>query len=82
MNWIQKHGDMLTVLAVIGAVFVWMDGKFDKVDDKFESVHCQFVSLEKDLSEIRHELAIMKTVLIMKQILPNELAKESPENGK
>lgn len=62
MNWFRKHADTLAIIGTFCAAFVWIDGKFDKIDGRF-------TAMERDM-------AIIKTVLIMKQIMPCELAKE------
>lgn len=62
MDWFKKHADTIAILATFCAAFVWIDGKFDRIDDKF-------TVLEKDVT-------IIKTVLIMKQIMPCELAEK------
>jgi len=65
MDWAKKHVDTVIVLGAIFSSFMWMNGKFDSVDRKF-------AELEKDL-------AIIKTVLVMKNIMPCELAKDPVE---
>ena len=62
MEWFKKHTDTVIILGGILASVFWMNGKFSEVDKRFSD-------LEKDA-------AIIKTVLIMKQIMPPELAKE------
>jgi hypothetical protein len=60
MDFLKKHVDTVVVLGgIIGAV-LWMNGKFNKV--------------EQDIALLNKEIAIMKTVLIMKNIMPQELA--------
>jgi len=60
MKWLKEHADsVVTVATILGAV-VWMNGKFTDMGHRF-------ANLEK-------EMAIIKTVLIMKEILPRELA--------
>lgn len=60
MDWFKKHTDTVMVLTAILGATMWMNGKFNDIDNKF-------ASLEK-------EMAIMKTVLIMKDLMPTELA--------
>lgn len=62
MDWFKQHADTIAILAMFCAMFVWIDGKFDRIDDRF-------VSIERDV-------AIIKTVLLMKQIMPCELAEK------
>lgn len=61
MDMFKKHVDTVIILTAFAASLLWMNGKFNEVDKKFSEVH--------------KELAIMKTVLIMKEIMPIELAK-------
>lgn len=63
MEWIKKHVDTVIILTAFGSSILWMNSNFNKVDKQF--------------SEIHQELAIIKTVLIMKNIMPIELAKQS-----
>jgi hypothetical protein len=65
MDWFKKHVDMVTVVSAIIFSMVWMNTKFNDVDKRFNE-------LEKDI-------AVIKTVLIMKNIMPIEFAK-SEEN--
>ena len=67
MDWFKKHTDTVIVLGAILSSVMWMNGKFNEIDSRFSA-------LEKDV-------AVMKTVLFMKGILPTELAvqvKEKP----
>ena len=65
MNWFTKHVDAVLVIGAIIASMLWMNTKFNEVDKHFTCV-------EK-------EIAIMKTVMIMKNIMPSELAKTEVE---
>lgn len=60
MEWFKKHVDTLIILSAILSTVFWMNGKFDDVNDRFNQI-------EKDM-------AIIKTVLVMKNIMPPELA--------
>lgn len=60
MDWMKKHVDTVMILTAFGACLLWMNGKFNEVDRQFAEVH--------------QELAVMKTVLIMKNIMPADLA--------
>jgi hypothetical protein len=65
MDWIKKHVDTVIILAAFGFAILWMN--------------CRFNELDKQFSEIHQELAVMKTVLIMKNIMPIELASKNKE---
>lgn len=60
MEWFKKHADTVTVLGGILLAVLWMNGKFSDVNQRFST-------LEK-------EIAVIKTVLIMKEIMPKEYA--------
>ncbi len=60
MEWMKKHVDTVIILTAFAGCLLWMNGKFNEVDRQFSEVH--------------QELAVMKTVLIMKNIMPVELA--------
>jgi hypothetical protein len=60
-NFFIKHADTLSILSSIVIAMCWMNGKFTDVNNQFHLI-------EKDL-------AVMKAVLITKDIMPKELAK-------
>lgn len=60
-NWLKKHIDTIIILGAFASCMLWMNGKFNAVD-------AQFAKVEQDL-------AVVKTVLIMKNIMPSELCK-------
>ena len=60
MDW-KKHVDMFIIISSIFVMATWMSNKFSKIDERF--------------SKIEQDLAVIKTVLVMKNILPTELAK-------
>lgn len=66
MEWFKKHSDALMVIATIIGSMLWMNGKFNEVDR-------QFAAVEK-------EITIIKTVLLLKNILPAELAQKEKED--
>ena len=62
MEWFTKHIDaFMTIGAVVGAV-LWMNGEFN--------------DLKRDMADLRTDMAVVKTVLIMKKVLPPELAQK------
>ena len=60
MEWFKKHVDTAIILTAFGASILWMNGKFNDVDKRFNDI-------EKDI-------VMIKTVLIMKDIMPTKLA--------
>ncbi len=65
MEWIKKHTDTVIIVTAIASSMLWMNGKFNDIDKQF--------------SEIEKEIAIIKTVLVMRNILPAELANHQEE---
>ncbi len=66
MDWIKKHVDTVIVLGGLLSCVLWMNGRFNEVDSRFSA-------LEKDV-------AIIKTVLVMKNIMPCEMAQKIKSN--
>lgn len=60
MEWFKKHVDTVIVLGAILSSVLWMNGKFADIDKRF--------------SDVERDMAVIKTVLIMKNIMPSELA--------
>ena len=60
MEWFKKHTDAVIVLGGIIASMLWMNGKFNDI--------------EKEMAIIKTEVAVIKAVMIMKNIMPSELA--------
>jgi len=60
MEWFKKHTDTVIILAAFAASVLWMSGKFNDI--------------EKEINNLKTDIAIMKTVLIMQKIMPVELA--------
>lgn len=79
MDFFKKHTDTVTILAAFAAAMMWMNGKFNDVDNRFAHVEKEMAIIKCEMSiikcEFEKEMAIIKTVLIIKQIMPNELAK-------
>lgn len=60
MEWFKKHVDTVIVLGGILVAVLWMNGKFNDIDKKF--------------GEVEKDITVVKTILIMKNIMPTELA--------
>jgi hypothetical protein len=60
MDLIKKHVDTVIVLGGILSAVLWMNNRFN--------------NLEKEMGELKTDMAVMKTVLIMKNVMPKELA--------
>jgi hypothetical protein len=86
-DWIKKHADTVAVIASLLGCVLWMNTKFNAIDDKFHAVDLKFSHVEKEIYFIKHEvdlrfsqiekeIVIIKTVLLMQKILPSELVKQ------
>ncbi len=73
MDWIKKHTDTIAVLGAILSSVIWMNHQFREVDNRFSRMEKE---VDAKFSQIEKDLAVIKTVLIMKEIMPNELAVE------
>lgn len=60
MEWFKKHADTVTILSAFAISILWMNGRFNEVDRRF--------------NEIEKDITMIKTVLIMKNIMPTDLA--------
>jgi hypothetical protein len=66
-NFFKKHIDTIVILTAFASSVLWMNSKFNEIDSRFSAV-------EKDI-------AVMKAVLLMKNILPAELAHKVPDES-
>lgn len=76
MELIKKHVDTVVVLGAILSSVLWMNGKFNSVDHQFAEIEKQIALTRADFEK---EISIIKTVMIMKNIMPSELANNKPE---
>jgi len=67
MDWFKKHTDTVLILSAIFSSFLWMNGQFNDI--------------RKDMASLKEEVFIMKTVLIMRGIMPQALA-QTPQPPK
>ena len=61
--WLKKHIDTFIVIGVLSSIMFYFHSN---VSGNFKNIDARFNKIEKDL-------AIIKTVLVMKGILPKEL---------
>lgn len=64
MEWLKKHADTVIILGAVASSVLWMNGKFNDIQNE---VHC----IEKDV-------AVIKTVLIMRNLMPSDMATCDP----
>ncbi len=60
MDTLKKHIDTIIILTAFASALLWINGKFN--------------DLEKEIYCVKTEVAILKTVMVMKNIMPVELA--------
>lgn len=60
MDWFKKHVDTCIILGAFGASILWMNGKFNDV--------------EKEIGNLKTDTAVIKAVLILRNVMPPELA--------
>jgi hypothetical protein len=60
MEWFRKHSDTVAILSGVLGSFIWMNAQLN--------------DLKKDLVSIEKDIVMIKTVMLMKNILPQELA--------
>lgn len=58
-EWMKKHIDTIFILGGILGSVLWMNGKINQ--------------LQQDMSSMKTDIAVVKTVLVMKEIMPKEL---------
>lgn len=64
MDLLKKHVDTVVILSAFAASVLWMNKQFNEVDGRF--------------AKIDQDLAVIKTVLIVKKIMPTDLATNEP----
>ena len=69
MDWFKKHVDTVMVLGSILTAVFWMNTKFNNIDKEIGSIKTEIALINKDI-------ALIKAVMIMKNIMPHELAKD------
>ena len=69
MDWFKKHVDTVIVLGGILTTVFWMNTKFNNIDKEIGVIKTEIALINKDI-------ALIKAVMIMKNIMPQELAKE------
>jgi len=68
MDWFKKHADTIIILATLFGSFTWMNGKFHDIDQRF--------------AFLEREVSMIKMVLLVKDIMPGELATKEKNKGK
>lgn len=63
MDIIKKHIDTIIILGAFASCIMWMNGRFD--------------DLQKQITSLDKDVAVIKAVMVMQKILPSELASVS-----
>jgi hypothetical protein len=68
MNFLKRHADAATVIGLILTAGLWMRSEFKEIHSEFKDVH-------KEIAGLKQDMGVIKAVLIMKNIMPTELAR-------
>lgn len=68
MEWLKKHADTVVVIGSLLGAVTWMNSRFNEIEYR--------------LSNIEKEVAVIKAVMVMKGIMPSELASNHPKEEK
>ncbi len=68
-EWMRKHVDSVIILTAVFGSFLWMNSSINSLKDDFSH-------LQNDFNNLRTDVAVMKAVMIMKNVMPAELAKK------
>lgn len=60
MEWVKKHTDTVIILGGILAYVLWFNSKLN--------------DLKRDMADVKESILTIKCVLVMKGIMPSELA--------
>jgi hypothetical protein len=71
MEFFKKHVDSIAVMGTVICAALWMTGQIHQVQREMDS---RFARLDKEMSNLDKEISIVKTVLLMKNIMPPDLA--------
>jgi hypothetical protein len=74
---LSKHVDTIVIMSAILGCFLWMNGKFNDIEVKFNDMERRF---DARFAAIEKEITMVKTVLIMRGIMPTDFACEKPEH--
>jgi hypothetical protein len=60
MEFLKKHADAATVIGLMFSLAIWN--------------HSEFKDIRRDISDLKQDVAIIKTVLVLNKMLPPDLA--------
>jgi hypothetical protein len=64
MDWFKKHSELIGAIIAVFGGFIWIHGEIKDVRKE----------LSAEIYDLKKDMTIIKTVLMMKDILPRELA--------
>jgi hypothetical protein len=74
MSWFKQHKDMITIVSSVVGSVVWITTSIHNVEKRTDE---KFSALTKNIDErfvkIEKDIAIIKTVLILKEVMPKEM---------
>ncbi len=87
MDFLKKHADsvsiIITLISSIVVCMLWMNSKFNHIDERFFLVNERFSKMQNEIdnrfSTLEKDIAIVKTAMIMKNILTVEMAHHEGE---
>lgn len=71
MDWFKKHGDSVATISVVVGAALYMSTSLSSLHIEIANTRLE---MEKRFSVIEKDMAVIKTVLVMKEVLPKELA--------
>jgi hypothetical protein len=64
-DWIKKHSEVVTCLSGLVGLLIWNNSQFSHLKDEIHKIH--------------EEVLVIRTVMIMNKIMPNEISCKNPE---
>jgi hypothetical protein len=75
MEGLKKHVDTIVILTGVLASVLWMNASMNNLkEDLHKEISTLRTDVQKDINLLRNDITIIKTVLIMKDIMPVQLA--------
>ena len=91
INWFTKHVDTVIILGAVVTSLLWMNSQSNAINERFVSheknMDTRFSSFEKNMdarfsivdsrfSNVEKDIAVIKAVMVMKNMMPSELCKK------
>jgi hypothetical protein len=79
MQFLKKHADSISVIAFVCAGVIYLTTALERINEKLWSMESRFnerfSKIDHEIADLKTDMAVVKTVLIMKDMMPKELAK-------